>query len=359
MPNWKSTNEVEEQLKKMLSIASPYSGEIPIGNYLREVWSSLNCDVSTDVLGNVYASLAGRTPIHIGLVAHIDTVGIQITKITSCGMLLFRSIGISPHVLLGQTIEILSAKGIIVGVIGFDPTSQYDGSRGFMEKDLWIDIGTSTKEESSSMVEIGDCAVLKGEYVHIGKSNIKSSAIDNRIGLLIITECLRWFSSKSSPLHLHVIGSVQEELGLRGASVISNHKQLNACFIVDVDYTTDTLISHENQLGKLVLGKGVGFHKKADNNIVLQRIAKEVADKKNLPYQISLGRRIYGGTDASAIQLNRGGVATMNINIPCRYLHSASEICNIQDVETAVNLLIEMICMIAELNKNSFIPGID
>lgn len=359
MSNWKFNNEAEGQLKKMLSIASPFSSEIPIGNYLREIWSSLNCDVSTDVLGNVYASVSGITPIHIGLVAHIDTVGIQITKITSCGMLLFRSIGINPYALLGQSVEILTTKGIIVGVIGFDPISQHRTSQGIVEEDLWVDIGTCTKEESSSMVEIGDYAVLKGEYERIGNSYIKSSAIDNRIGLFIINECLRWFSSKGSPLYLHVIGSVQEELGLRGASVIASYKLLNACFIIDVDYATDTLTSHENQLGRLVLGEGVGFHKKADNNIVLQRITKEVANKKNLPYQICLGRRIYGGTDASAIQLQIGGIATMNINIPCRYMHSASEICNIQDVEVAVNLLIETIYQIAELDKKSFIPGID
>lgn len=359
MSVWKFNNEAEEQLKEMLSIVSPFSSEIPIGNYLRGIWDTLKCGVSTDVLGNVYASLSGLAPIHIGLIAHIDTVGIQITKITSCGMLLFRSIGLSPYVLLGQSVEILTIKGIIAGVIGFDPTSQYSAPKGVAVEDLWIDIGTCTKEESSSMVEIGDYGVLKGEYVRIGKSHIKNSAIDNRIGVFIINECLRWFSIKGSPLHLHVIGSVQEELGVRGASVIASHKQLNACFVIDVDYATDTLTPHENQLGRLVLGGGVGFHKKADNNIVLQRIAKEVANKNNLPYQVCLGRWIYGGTDASTIQLQLGGIATMNISIPCRYIHSASEVCNIHDIETAVNLLIETIYQIAELNKNSFIPGID
>ncbi len=359
MSDWEFSIEAEEQLKKMLSIASPYSQEIPIGTHLREMWGVLGCDVSTDVLGNVYALLSGPTPIHIGLVAHIDTVGIQITKTTSSGMFLFRSIGLPPYALLGQSVEILTTKGIVRGVVGFDPTSQYSAPKGLVEEDLWIDIGACTEEEASSIVEIGDFAVLKGEYMRMGKSHIKSSAIDNRIGLFIINECLRWFAAKGSPLHLHVIGSVQEELGIRGASTIAGHKQLNACFIVDVDYATDTLTPHENQLGKLILGKGVGFCKKADNNIVLQRVAKEVAKEKNLPYQICLGRRIYGGTDASTIQLQMGGIATMNINIPCRYIHSANEICNIHDVETAVNLLIETIYQIAKLNKTSFIPGID
>ncbi len=101
------------------------------------------------------------------------------------------------------------------------------------------------------------------------------------------------------------------------------------------------------------------MHRKADNNIVLQQIVQNVAKENGLPYQISLGRRIYGGTDASVLQLQQNGIAIMNINIPCRYMHSASEVCDIRDIETTVNLLIKAIDQIAILNKKSFIPGID
>lgn len=359
MSVWKFNETAEKRLKQLLTIPSPFSFEVPMGNYLRRIWNSFNCDVSTDVLGNVYASLPGTMPIHVGLVAHIDTVAIQITQITDRGMLFFRSAGLRPFVLLGQRVEILTAKGKVQGIIGFDPLSQYNTSPSSIEDNLWIDIGTYSEEESSSLVAIGDFAVLKGEYTHIGKSCIGNTGIDNRIGIFIVNECIRWFATKGAPLHLHAIGSVQEEMGLRGATAITNHKQLNACFILDVDYATDTPTTHEVQLGKLSLGKGTGLHKKADNNMVLQRIVQEVANINGLPYQMNLGRHLYGGTDASVIQIQQGGIATINLNIPCRYMHSAIELCNIQDIETTVNLLIAIINTLATSQKHSFIPGID
>jgi len=356
---WQFDDTAEKRLKGLFSVASPYSYEVLMGNYLRELWSSQNYNVSTDVLGNVYASLSGLKPIHIGLVAHIDTVAIQITKIMPNGMLLFRSVGLALPVLLGQRVNVVTSKGLLEGIVGFDPVVQYASTRGLMDDDLWIDIGTRTNQESLSLVDIGDFAVLKGEYGYIGKDYITIPAIDDRIGVFIIDECLRWFAGKEVPLHLHAIGSVQEEIGLRGASVIGHNLPLDACFILDVDYATDTLTPHESQLGKLILGEGVGFHRKADNNIVLQRIIREVAEKYSLQYQVSLGRNIYGGTDATSVQLQMGGIATMNINIPCRYIHSTVEMCSLSDVETAINLLIKVIQYIADIEKKCFIPGID
>lgn len=359
MSAWKFGNEEEQRLKEMLDIAAPTSYEVLMGNYLRETWRALRLDVSTDVLGNVYSSLPGTVPIHIGLVAHMDTITIQISKVMPNGMLLFRSINLSPYVLLGQRVDIVSQKGFIPGVIGFDPTSQYGQPKGLTEEDLWIDIGTNSAQNSLSRIEIGDFAILQRQYTRIGESCICGTGIDDRIGLFILSECMSWFAIHRLPLYLHAISSVQEEIGLRGASAIIHNQHLDACFVVDVDYATDTLIPHENQLGELYLGKGAGMNRKADNNIVLQRLVRKVADKQGLPYQISLGRHIYGGTDATAIQLQMGGIATMNINIPCRYMHSAVEICNIQDVENVINLLIATIEHIAESNKKSFIPGID
>lgn len=146
-------------------------------------------------------------------------------------------------------------------------------------------------------------------------------------------------------------------MGLRGAAVISAQKNYNACFIVDVDYATDTLTPHDNQMGSLSLGKGVGLHIKADNNPVLRRITCESAKKQKIDYQLSVGRFPYGGTDATPIQLN--GVATLNINIPCRYMHSPIEICHRNDIESAVNLLISTIESIGQRSAHTFIPGID
>lgn len=359
MQLWKFDNAAEERLKSLLAIVSPSTAEMLMAEYLRKQWLTLCKDVFTDVLGNVYSSLVGDKLIHVGLIAHMDTVAIQITQILPNGMLLFRSLGLSPYVLLAQKVYILTHTGCVAGVVGFDPTSQYSQPKGLLVEDLWIDIGTHSGNETELLVCVGDLAVFQQHYSRCDKSCISATGIDDRIGLFIITECLRWFSAHGVPLCLHVIGSVQEEIGLRGASVIANHQHLDACFVVDVDYATDTLTPHENQLGRLSLGNGVGIHRKADNNVVLQRILLEVAAKCSISYQTGLGRFIYGGTDATPLQLQMGGIATANVNIPCRYIHSPIEICDVSDVEDAVNLLIAVISRIAELNKKSFIPGVD
>ncbi len=359
MTTWKFDSEAENRLKELLIVAAPTSYEVMMGNYLRKIWTAQGFTVLSDVIGNVYASLHGTAPIHIGLVAHIDTIAIQVTKVLSNGTLAFRSLGIMPQVLVGQKVRILSKIGFVKGIIGFDPMCQYNISKGITDEDLWIDIGTDSSQDSLLQISIGDFAVLQNQYLRINDKRISCSGIDDRIGLFIINECMSWFAAKGAPLCLHAVGSVQEEIGLRGASVVGSQQHLDACFVLDVDFATDTTASYENLLGELYLGKGTGMHRKADNNIVLQQIVQNVAKENGLPYQISLGRRIYGGTDASVLQLQQNGIAIMNINIPCRYMHSASEVCDIRDIETTVNLLIKAIDQIAILNKKSFIPGID
>lgn len=359
MKKWCFDICAEERLKALLSLSSPSSEEVLVARHLRKEWQSIGIDTKTDTLGNIYGSLLGTKSIDIGLVAHMDTVSIQITNVLENGMLQFRSLSIHPSVLLGQKISILTSNGYVNGIIGFDPTSQYGQPKGLVLEDLWIDIGCSSKEDSLNYISIGDFASFEFNYAKLGNSNISAASIDNKIGVFVIAECLRWFSLVGAPLNIHAIGTVQEEIGLRGASVISANQTLNACFVVDVDYATDTPTSHNNQLGEVRLGGGVGLHKKADNNCVLRNITVNVANEQNIAHQISLGRYICGGTDSSSLQLGANGIATININIPCRYMHSPIEVCNIADVENAINLLIATVNEIASKDISCYIPEIN
>ena len=133
---------------------------------------------------------------------------------------------------------------------------------------------------------------------------------------------------------------------------------LDACLVIDVDYATDIPTPHEDQMGRLWLNKGVGLHRKADNNPVLLQQFVETAKINEIPYQISVGRSIAGGTDSCVLQLTGRGVATLNINIPCRYMHSPIEICHRADIEAAINLIIESINRMAEMKNITFIPGV-
>ena len=183
------------------------------------------------------------------------------------------------------------------------------------------------------------------------------TAMDNRIGMFVLDQCLDLLLQKRYPVNIHFVGTTQEEIALRGASVIAHHlPPIDACLILDVDYATDTPQSHSGQMGPLLLGKGVGFNVKSDNNPVLQKLARRVAEQSEIPYQLTVGRFPKGGTDASVVQLLQGGIATLNINIPCRYMHSPIEVCSVRDVEYAIRLIVNLVGTLAETDTQGFIP---
>ena len=341
---WRFDSSASDRLCNLMRVISPTMNETAMSHCLMELWHDENVELSSDVLGNLHAVINRDGRIHIGIVAHMDTVAIQITNILQNGMIQFRSIGLSPHVLLGQPMVVVGENKFIEGNVGFDPTSQYGQPKGLVIDDLWLDIAATSAGEANSMVDVGDLAVLKPSMKIVNDKFISGTGIDDRIGVFVLSECLRMFIENPVPsVCLHIIASVQEEVGLRGASVIAAKYPLDACFVVDVDYATDTLTPHENQMGALHLGKGVGIHVKADNNSELRKMALRLASQKKIAVQKSVGRFVYGGTDATSLQLQCGGIATMNVNIPCRYMHSPVEMCHIHDVESSIHLLWEMI----------------
>ncbi len=357
--DWKFDTKAYERLLELMSIVSPSMEERAMAKFLSKRLKASCIEAFTDVMGNIHAITNKQGEIHVGLIAHMDTVAIQITKICGNGLMQFRSIGLRPHTLLGQPMKILTSTDIIEGVIGFDPTSQFGQPKGLVEDDLWLDIGATDYNDAISKVSVGDLAVLAPRCISLGNDCICGAGIDDRIGLFVLTECMDLAIGKYPNVCLHFIGTTQEEIGLRGAAVIAAQYPLDACFIVDVDYATDTFTPHENQMGVLHLGKGVGLHIKSDNNSALRTLACNVADKVEISYQKSVGRFIYGGTDATSVQLQCKGIATLNLNIPCRYMHSPIEICNKQDVESAIRLLSGCIERISITGQDSFIPKLD
>lgn len=356
---WVFDSDALARFHHFIDIISPSTEEIPMAKYLRERWQSSGIISKTDVMGNIYGSIGKGNALNLGIIAHMDTVAVQITKILPNGYLQLRHIGLRPHTLLGQPMIVVTSKGTINGLIGFDPTSQYGQPKGLVDEDLWMDIGAKNYEDACSMIQVGDLAVLTPRFCELGDGFISGTAIDDRVGLFIMDECLNWFVNHPTNVNLHFIGSVQEEVGLRGSTIIASNVKLDACIVLDVDYATDTLTPHENQMGTLYLGKGVGIHVKSDINPVLRRYAIDIAKEFGIDHQISLGRYIYGGTDSTALQIQQNGIATMNLNIPCRYMHSPIEMCHKHDIECCVQLLISVIEEFSRNKKNSFIPGID
>lgn len=355
---YKMTDESLQLLSEMMTTVSPSMEEARIAELMRREWGKYCDSVQSDVMGNVYASfpeVPGR--LNIGMVAHMDSIGVQITHILPCGMLQFRSIGLRPHTLLGQQMQIITSKGLVNAVVGFDATSQFGQPKGLIEDDLWLDIGASSYEEAANLVTVGDMAVFRPMVVKLEGNTVSGTSIDDRIGLLVLTECMRLLKETAPDVNLYFVGSTQEEVGLRGSQIIGAKVQLDVCFVVDVDYATDIPFPHENQMGRLHLSGGPGLQRKADTNFPLVRFVESVAMKSELPCQITVGRFVYGGTDAAALQVQQSGTATANVSIPCRNMHSPAEICHLDDVENTVRLLTAVIKELEGKGKGSFIPS--
>lgn len=335
-------SEKKTRLTNLLAIISPSMQEDNMTNYLLDDWSKIYPDgiKRKDDIGNIeFSIIKDHSFPNIALVAHSDTICIQLTFYIGNGKFKFRSVGALPHMLLGQAIIVITENGEeIEGVIGFDATSQYGQPKGLIFEDLWIDIIDETKWEN---VSTGDLAVLKPRY-NISKNGIiTATALDDRLGLFIIGEIIRTIKNTDLPINLICVATVQEEVGLRGSACFKFSQQPDVIIVLDVDYATDIPTPHEDQIGRLFLGYGPGLQKKADNSPKLRKFIQKVAESRSLPFQISLGRFIYGGTDSTTLQTARECKSNCiaNISIPCRYMHSPVETASLNDVMTAIKII--------------------
>lgn len=337
----KLSDNAIKRLTSLINIISPSMQEGDMIDRLKSDWQSVTDtgESKIDAIGNLEFSIRRDNSYPtIALVAHADTICVQITQQTSNGKYRFRSIGCSPQMLLGQTVTVVNEAGEkFNGVIGFDATSKYGQPKGLVYEDLWIDV---TNPENYKSIETGDLAVLKPE-VSISGDYVTGTALDDRLGLFVIGEVLRWYSTGTLPVNITCVATVQEEVGLRGSSAFEFSHRPDAIFVLDVDYATDIPTSHEDQMGRLYLGQGPGVLKKADNSATLRKYIKNVASIHEIPLQISLGRFLYGGTDCSSLQATRDikGCHVANITLPVRYMHSKVETASLTDVANTVRFI--------------------
>lgn len=330
-----------KRLATLIDILSPSMQERDIMLHLKKDWESVASDgvTSFDAMGNIEFSVRrGESFPTLALVAHADIICVQITQQVGSGKYRFRSIGCSPHMLLGQNVIIVSETGEkFAGVVGFDATSQFGQPKGLVFEDLWIDV---VDPDNSRFIHTGDLVVLAPRFSVNGRY-ITGSALDDRLGLFVIGEVLRWYSHNEIPLNLICVATVQEEVGLRGSLAFEFRHRTDAVIVLDVDYATDIPTPHEDQMGRLYLGLGPGILKKADNSRILRNFIKSVAYSRDIPLQVSLGRFVYGGTDCSSFQIrcNDKGCHVANITLPLRYMHSPVETASISDLDDAVALI--------------------
>ncbi len=290
------------------------------------------CDFKTDNLGNIIAFKKGKkTPTRrIMIDAHMDEVGLIVTGITKEGYLKFQTVGgIDTAALMSRRVLINGKlNGVISGkpihLIGKDERKKLPKCES-----LYIDIGAKSQQEAESQVMLGDRAVICGEFQKTN-NNIISKAIDDRAGCAILIDLLQNYSEYD----FYASFSVQEEVGLRGAKVSAYAINPDCAIMLESTTAADIADTPEDKtVCKLGLGPCVSFMDKAT---VYDREFYKAALESGIPCQVK--RAVAGGNNSGAVHLTREGVRCIAISIPCRYIHSASSVCDINDIENARTL---------------------
>lgn len=332
-------------LKALLNTSSPSGFEIEACRVFKKYLEGFCDKVSTDVMGNTIGVINEKAQFKVMLAGHYDEIGFQVIHICENGYVYFRSVGgIDKLTLPGTEVEILTEKGKITGIIGKKPihlVQQNERDKSVEIKDLWIDIGVSTKKEAEKLVTIGDPVAVKPNYKEIKNNRIISKGLDDKIGAFVAAETIRKLKEekKLKNIGVYCVGTVQEELGLRGAHTAAFNITPNVGFVIDVGFAIDTPDLNVKHFGSIKLGEGPTLTRNADNNIILGKKIRELAKKNKIKYQEDAGQRASGGTDTAVIQLTKNGVATALVSIPNRYMHTPVEMVDLRDVEEAIKLL--------------------
>lgn len=317
-------------LKDLCLLNGTSGREDAVRNYIIEKIKD-KCEYSVDVLGSVIAFKKGKkAPDKKVLVAaHTDEVGFIITDITDDGYLRFAPVGgIDAAVVLGRRVDINGIKGV-VGAKAVHLLSDDEKKNEPAFDKLAIDIGAADKAEAEKAVSLGDCAYFASDYCEFGDGFIKSKALDDRIGCMLMIELI----NSDLEYDTYFCFNVQEEVGLRGSGCSAYAVKPDVAVILESTTAADIdVVTGGDKC--CVLGKGpvVSF---MDGRTIYDKqifdLAFEVAKENNIKIQTKT--KIAGGNDAGAIQKSGAGCRVAAVSLPCRYIHSGSSVVKIGDIE--------------------------
>jgi tetrahedral aminopeptidase len=351
-------------LQAMLATPSPSGFEARIQAVIRDHMREYADDIHRDVHGNQWFVINPRGSVRLMLSGHVDEIGLMVRYVDDQGFLWVTRIGgPDPVQHWGQRVQVHTKNGPLLGVIGKKPihnTPPEDRTKGPKLEDLYVDIGAKDKAEALKRVRIGDPITMAVGFERMANDLAISRAMDDRIGAFVVLEALKKVHTytkkkKAHPLDcaLYAVCSVQEEVGLRGAQTSAYAIDPHVGIAVDVGFATDYPGENKKALGEFKLGGGPILHRGANINPPLADMMETLADKHNIPYQLSGDGGIMG-TDAGAIQVTRAGVAAALVSIPNRYMHSPVEMISLQDVENSAELLAQVAINLK--GSQSFVP---
>lgn len=343
-------DETLQMLKALTDAKGIPGNEREVREVMKEYIAPYADEVSTDGLGSLIAKKTGKEGgPKIMVAGHLDEVGFMVTQIDEKGFIRFQPVGgWWNQVMLAQRVTVVTRKGEVTGVIGSKPPHilTAEARKKPVEiKDMFIDIGASSRDEAKEWgVRPGDMIVPYFEFtVMKNEKMLLAKAWDNRIGCAIAIDVLKQLKDAEHPNVVYGVGTIQEEVGLRGARTAATKIEPDIGFGVDVGIAGDTPgVTEKEALGKMGNGPQIILY---DASMVshkgLRDFVTDTADELNIPYQFDTVPG--GGTDAGAIHLSHNGVPALAITIATRYIHSHAAMLHRDDYENTVKLIVEVI----------------
>lgn len=320
-----------------------------IGKYVDEIKS--------DNYGTAYGILNPKEKYKVVLEAHADEISWYVNYISKDGMIyVIRNGGSDAVIAPSKRVNIHTEKGIVKGVFGWPAIHVRIGNKDELPKTdtIWIDCGVSSKEEVEALgIHVGCVVTYPDEFMILNDNYFVCRALDNRVGGFMIAEVARLLHENKDKIDfgLYFTNSVQEEVGLRGAEMITKTIKPDVAIVTDVTHDTSTPKMEKAKSGDLKCGSGpvVTYAPAVQNN--LRKLIIETAETKKIPFQRAASSRVTG-TDTDAFAYSNGGVPSALISLPLRYMHTTVEMVHITDVENTIQLMYESVKRIK--NNQSF-----
>jgi endoglucanase len=333
-------------LKQLVAAPSPSGFEQPVQELVRRNLRNFADELRTDVHGNVIAIKNPEGKPRVMIAAHCDEVGFMVKYITDEGYIYFAPVGgVDANLVPGQHVEVHTAKGAVPGVVGKKPIHLMEEEDKKKKQEIhkfWIDVGAGKKKELEGIVNVGDIITFQGRFNVLRNKLVTSRSFDDKAGVFVLTEIVRELAKRKFEAGIFAVSTVQEEVGLRGATTSAYAVKPDIGIAIDVEFSSDYPDIDKKRVGDISLGKGPVLYRGANINPVLGKLLIKAAREKRIPHQLSGSPRATG-TDANVMQLTRTGVATAVVGLPNRYMHTPVEIVSLRDMENAVKLLVSFI----------------
>jgi len=318
-----------EGQKLWLSYIKPYIDDYMVDNY-----------------GTVVGVINPQAPFKVVIEAHADEISWFVNYITPDGFIYLRRNGGSDHQIApSKRVNIHTEKGIVKAVFGWPAIHVRDAGKEETPtlKNIFLDCGCNSKKEVEALgVHVGCVITYEDEFMIMNDRYYVGRALDNRIGGFMIAEVARLLKESKTklPFGLYITNSVQEEVGLRGAEMISHTIKPNIAIVTDVCHDTQSPMMSKISSGDLSCGKGpvLTYGPAVQNNLL--KLIIDAANKKKIPFQRAAASRATG-TDTDAFAYSIGGVPSALISLPLRYMHTTVESVHKEDVENVIQLIFE------------------